>query len=99
LVLRNPLKEGKFAPSFGVHQTTETGARAGEAWNLRWIDINPEAGTVTITPEKGSRARHSKVTGSLVVMLNRQPHLSEYVFPSVDSIDSVSITSAYAVAD
>jgi hypothetical protein len=69
----------------------ETGARAGEAWNLRWIDINPEAGTVTITPEKGSRARHSKVTGSLVVMLNRQPHLSEYVFrsPSVDSIDSL----------
>lgn len=69
----------------------ETGARAGEAWNLRWIDINPEAGTVTITPEKSSRARHSKITGSLVVMLNRQPHLSEYVFrnPSVDSIDSL----------
>jgi integrase len=69
----------------------ETGARAGEAWNLRWIDINPESGTVTITPEKGSRARHSKVSGSLVVMLNRQPHLSEYVFrnPSVDSIDSL----------
>jgi len=52
----------------------ETGARAGEAWNLRWIDINNEAGTVTITPEKRSRARQFKVSGSLIVMLTRLPH-------------------------
>jgi len=24
----------------------ETGARAGEAWNLRWVDINSQQGTV-----------------------------------------------------
>jgi integrase len=69
----------------------ETGARAGEAWNPRWIDINSQQGTVTITPEKGSRARHLKVTGSLTVMLDHLPHRSEYVFrnPAIDKSESL----------
>ena len=69
----------------------ETGARAGEAWNLRWVDINSQQGTVTITPEKGSRARRLKVTSSLVVMLDHLPHRSEYVFrnPAIDKSDSL----------
>ncbi|MGB6681845.1 MAG: site-specific integrase, partial [Candidatus Bathyarchaeia archaeon] len=35
----------------------DTGARAGEAWNIKWIDLEPNSQTVTIEPEKGSRAR------------------------------------------
>jgi integrase len=69
----------------------ETGARAGEAWNIRWVDINSQQGTVTITPEKGSRARRLKVTGSLIVMLDHLPHRSEYVFrnPVIDRSESL----------
>jgi len=31
----------------------ETGMRAGEAWSLKWTDIDFENGTVRVTPEKG----------------------------------------------
>jgi len=69
----------------------ETGARAGEAWNIRWVDINSQQGTITITPEKGSRARRLKVTGSLVVMLDHLLHRSECVFrnPAIDKSESL----------
>jgi integrase len=69
----------------------ETGARAGEAWNLRWIDINNEAGTIMITPEKRSRARQFRGSGSLIVMLTRLPHQFEFVFrnPDVDPTESL----------
>ena len=35
----------------------ETGARAGEVFNLKWTDIDFENRTITITPEKGSNPR------------------------------------------
>ena len=50
----------------------ETGMRAGEAWNLKWIDIDFEKGTVNVTPEKGSRPRQLKVSNRLLAMLNAQ---------------------------
>ena len=69
----------------------DTGARAGEAWNVKWVDINSQQGTVTITPEKGSRARRLKVASSLVVMLDHLPHRSEHVFrnPAIDKSESL----------
>ncbi len=69
----------------------ETGARAGEAWNIRWVDINSQQGTATITPEKGSRARRLKITSSLVMMLDHLPHRSEYVLrnPAIDKSESL----------
>jgi integrase len=50
----------------------ETGMRAGEAWNLKWIDIDFERGTVNVTPEKGSRPRQLKISNRLLAMLNAQ---------------------------
>lgn len=49
----------------------ETGMRAGEAWSLKWTDIDFESGSVRVTPEKGSRARCFKLSGRLLAMLNR----------------------------
>jgi integrase len=58
----------------------ETGMRAGEAWSLKWTDIDFENGTVRVTPEKGSRARCFKLSGRLLAMINRLEKRSEWIF-------------------
>jgi integrase len=58
----------------------ETGARAGEVWALKWVDVNSE-NTVTINnPEKGSRARKLKVSTRLVSLLSTLPKQEQSVF-------------------
>jgi integrase len=47
----------------------ETGMRAGEAHRLQWIDIDPESGTIRVTPEKGSKPRVFKLSTKLLSML------------------------------
>jgi integrase len=42
---------GKKTTTF-LQLIKETGCRPGEAWNLRWIDIDSEKSTVSIRPEK-----------------------------------------------
>jgi integrase len=50
----------------------ETGARPGEAWNLLWIDVNPQTRTVTINcPEKNSNPRVLKVSASRARVSNK----------------------------
>jgi len=44
----------------------ETGARCGEANSLKWTDLDLEAGTVRITPEKGSKPRIFKLSNKLL---------------------------------
>jgi integrase len=65
----------------------ETGARAGEAYNIKWSDIDSERSIVNIVPEKGSNARQPKISGRLSAMLNALPHKWAYVFhsPEVDA--------------
>ena len=59
----------------------ETGARPGEAWNLKWIDINAKTNTVAINkPEKNSNPRIIKVSSSLIARLQNLPRLTDYVF-------------------
>jgi integrase len=48
----------------------ETGARAGEATKVKWTDVDLEAATVRITPEKGSHARIFKLSLRLMAMIN-----------------------------
>ncbi len=59
-----------------LHFLKETGARIGEAWNLKWIDLDLERGIVTITPEKGSYSRQLKISPKLCAMLSRLPRKS-----------------------
>ena len=40
----------------------ESAMRPGEAWNLRWVDVDTERSCVTITPEKHSRPRQCKIS-------------------------------------
>ena len=58
----------------------ETGMRAGEAWALKWTDIDFENGTVRVTPEKGSRARCFKLSAKLLAMINCLARRSEWIF-------------------
>ena len=60
----------------------ETGMRAGEAWFLKWMDIDFENGTVRVTPEKGSNPRAFKLSPTLLAMLNRMDKKSEWLFKS-----------------
>ena len=59
----------------------ETGARPGEAWRIKWIDIDFGNSTITINnPEKGSRARRLKVSGQLVGLLSTLKRCCDYTF-------------------
>jgi integrase len=76
----------------------ETGARPGEAWNLKWIDINPETATLTINePEKGSNPRQFKISTRLLSMLNTLPKSYFFVFrnPAIDCLNSMNCWRHY----
>jgi integrase len=69
----------------------ETGCRPGEGWALRWIDIDKQASTVTIAPEKNSRPRQCIVSSRLIAMLDSQPkkHILVFHDPNHDSLKSL----------
>ena len=58
----------------------ETGMRPGEAWMLKWDDIDFQNNTVRVTPEKGSKPRILKISNRLVSMLKSLPMKNDYVF-------------------
>lgn len=70
---------GKKTATF-LQLLKETGMRPGEAWNLRWTDIDTERLTVSVLPEKNSNPRRLKVSVRLVAMLNGLSQSYEYVF-------------------
>ncbi|MEM3880149.1 MAG: site-specific integrase [Candidatus Bathyarchaeia archaeon] len=58
----------------------ETGARCGEAFDLKWTDVDLTNNTVRITPEKGSNPRIFKISTKLASMLSNLPKKSIRVF-------------------
>ena len=58
----------------------ETGARSGEAWQLKWLDIDLQSNTLAITPEKNGHPRMFRISTNLVAMLKNLPKKSERVF-------------------
>ncbi|MCS7114254.1 MAG: site-specific integrase [Nitrososphaerota archaeon] len=60
----------------------ETGIRSGEAWQLKWTDLDLANNTVRVTPEKGSEPRIFKISTKLAAMLNSLPKTSERIFGS-----------------
>ena len=57
-----------------------TGADSGEAYKLRWIDINSSNRTVDITPTKNHNARTLPISNHLLSRLLQMPHKSDKVF-------------------
>ena len=51
----------------------ETGMRSGEAWQLKWIDLDTVTKTIRITPEKGSNPRIARLSPKLVNMIQTSP--------------------------
>jgi integrase len=58
----------------------ETGVRPGEAWILRWINLDTERRTVTVTAEKNSKPRQFKLSTKLIAMLNQLPRRNDQIF-------------------
>jgi integrase len=71
----------------------ETGMRAGEAWNLQWVDLDNERNIVRVLPEKNSKPRYCKVSCRLLAMLNRLPHTWQTIFrnPEINQIKSMNV--------
>jgi len=64
----------------------ETGMRFGEAWRLKWTDIDFKNNIITCNePEKGSRPRIFKVSSELIAMLEKLKRKSIYVFGGAGS--------------
>jgi integrase len=59
----------------------ETAMRPGEAWRLKWVDVDNERRLISLNkPEKNSNPRMWKVSEKLMTMLNRLPKKSKHVF-------------------
>jgi len=69
----------------------ETAARPGEAWSLRWIDLDSLRHCIRIAPEKGSRPRETRVSDTLLAMLNHLPKKWALIFhdPKLDPVESL----------
>ncbi len=72
----------------------ETGIRCGEAWNLKWVDLDSERGTVNVVPEKNSKPRQLKVSNRLLAMLNRLPKKPVYLFREANQDPITSLHGA-----
>jgi integrase len=69
----------------------ETAARPGEAWSIKWTDIDSERHCITLTPEKNSKPRERKISPRLMMMLNGLPHRWPYIFhrSEADPVESL----------
>jgi integrase len=81
---------GKKTATF-LQLLKETGMRPGEAWSLKWIDLDLEKGTVSVAPEKNSRPRQLKISSQTIAMLNQLPKKSSMIFhvPDADPVKSL----------
>lgn len=63
----------------------ETAIRIGEAWRLKWTDVDFERNTITMNlPEKAGRARILKISNKLKQMLQSLPKKDERIFGYVN---------------
>ena len=59
----------------------ETGSRPGEAWALKWTDVDSDRRVLCINdPEKNSLPRTFKVSNKLIAMLNNLLRKCEFMF-------------------
>lgn len=58
----------------------ETAARCGEAFQLKWTEIDMVSNTIRITPEKGSNPRIFRISNKLAIILGNLYRASDKVF-------------------
>jgi len=58
----------------------ETGIEPGEAWKLRWTDLDVQRKTVAVTPTKNHNARVLPISDNLLSRLLKLPRKNERVF-------------------
>jgi len=58
----------------------ETGIRAGEAWNLKWTDLDMQSQTIRVTPEKGSEPRILRISAKCLSMIQSLPRKGNLIF-------------------
>jgi len=75
LIARPRLKMSVF-----LQLLKETGVDSGEAWKLRWVDINAEKHTVDIHPTKNHNARTLPISSNLLSRLFQLPRNGDRVF-------------------
>jgi integrase len=62
----------------------ETAMRIGEAWKLKWIDVDFVNSTIRVTPEKGSHARMFKISSKLIAVISAFPRKADKIFGTYD---------------
>jgi integrase len=67
----------------------ETGAKAGEIFNLTWIDLDLQNKTINITPEKESNPRIIKISNKLTGMLSNFPNKETKIFNNYKSLKTL----------
>jgi integrase len=91
LIAALPKKVGIFTRTI-----YETGARCGEIWALKWVDVDFQNTALMINkPEKNSRARRIKVSAQLIGLLSTLPRNCEYVFRKYPQAKSVTMQSYF----
>ncbi len=65
----------------------ETGVDSGEAWKVRWIDLNGENCTVSLTPTKNHNSMTLKISFHLTARIQRLPQRNARVFACKDLDD------------
>ncbi len=65
-----------------VTMAIHTGMRQGEIFNLTWFDVDFPRKTIHIRVSKNGKDRFVPLNQTVLEMLERQPRISEYVFPS-----------------
>jgi len=65
----------------------DTYARACEAFNLKWSDLDLNSNSITITPEKGSKPRRIKLKNQTVAALLARRKKGAYIFHTDQSTD------------
>jgi integrase len=65
--------------------------RPGEAWNLKYSDIDQEQHVADVTPEKHSRPRRLPISNRFLAMLGNLPCAGNYLFrnSAVDPLNSL----------
>lgn len=85
--LNQLISKAYFRLSVFLECLKETGADSGEAWKLRWIDIDSINNVLSITPTKNHCTRKLKVSSHLISRLNQLPHKSDFIFGGKDIED------------